>query len=160
MVPPIVPPTTGAHPKGEPDDTTLLRKDATGGAATSSTASENKARDTETAGGGFNPAAKIANADETKPRDILTPNIASRDDVAGAGQRRNSTVVLYAWPGPRGAAKAVTFAVKSLIASGGEAVRASLDCAGSVNASPISGSIGLSREVGLGWGVKTKASIY
>lgn len=57
--------------------------------------------------------------------------------------------MLHVRPGPKGAESAVTFAAKSLVVSGGGAVRARVDCAGSLNACPLPGSVGLSREVRL-----------
>ena len=57
--------------------------------------------------------------------------------------------------GPRGAEKAVTFAVESLVSRGGSTIKAVLDCAGSINASPMPGSTGLSREVRVYYSVPT-----
>lgn len=68
------------------------------------------------------------------------------DDAAN--DNNNSGLLLYVRPGPKGAENSVTFLVQSSIHS--FSVRARLDCAGSVNASPMPGSIGLSREVRLG----------
>lgn len=58
---------------------------------------------------------------------------------------------LHVRPGPRGGEKAVTFAVESLVSTGGFTIKAVLDCAESVNASALPGSKGLSREVCTVW---------
>lgn len=65
-------------------------------------------------------------------------------------ERRNTGLLLSVRPGPRGAEKAVTFALQSPTSTGrrngGMFITARLDCSGSINASPVPGSIGLSRE--------------
>lgn len=67
------------------------------------------------------------------------------DGAANNNNNNNSGLLLYVRPGPKGAENAVTFLVQSPIHF--FSVRARLDCAGSVNASPMPGSVGLSREV-------------
>ena len=92
-------------------------------------------------------------------------NSASKGRVSGGGGRLAPNTVdsgkgvnaatgkacLHVRPGPRGGEKAVTFVVESLVPTRGFAIKAVLDCAGSVNASALPGSKGLSREVCTVW---------
>ncbi|CAN0342268.1 unnamed protein product [Ectocarpus sp. 12 AP-2014] len=88
----------------------------------------------------------LNNASRTDDDNENESNEASiiSDDAAN---NNKSGLLLYVRPGPKGAENAVTFLVQSPIHF--FSVRARLDCAGSVNASPMPGSIGLSREVTL-----------
>lgn len=62
---------------------------------------------------------------------------------------RKERLMLHVRPGPKGAENAVTFVAQSLIPRGDRgAISVRLDCSESVNASPLPGSLGLSREVG------------
>eukprot|EP00903_Cladosiphon_okamuranus_P014507 g13456.t1 len=82
--------------------------------------------------------------EQSKISAVSTTNTANDNNT-----NNNGVLMLHVRPGPKGAKSAVTFAAKSLVARGGGAVRARLDCAGSLNARPLPGSIGLSREVTL-----------
>ena len=97
-----------------------------------------------------NPAEGINSV--SKGRGSVGIGLAS--DTIASGQASRATtgsVYLHVRPGPRGGEKAVTFAVESLVPAEGATVKVFLDCAGSVNASPLPGSEGLSREVCTVW---------
>lgn len=91
----------------------------------------------------------INNGDDAAAADYsnenITKKIASRDCYG----RRGRLMMMHVRPGPKGAEKAVTFVVQSLVPKNGRAatIRVRLDCTESVNASPLPGSSGLSREV-------------
>ncbi|CBJ26976.1 conserved unknown protein [Ectocarpus siliculosus] len=89
----------------------------------------------------FNNASRTDddNENESNKARIIIDDAANNNNKSG--------LLLYVRPGPKGAENAVTFLVQSPIHF--FSVRARLDCTGSVNASPMPGSIGLSREVTL-----------
>lgn len=81
-------------------------------------------------------------------------NVGSARDIEGTvnsiirndNECGNRGLLLRVRPGPKGAEKAVTFAVQSLNTgstrrNGGTFIRARLDCSGSVNVSPLPGSM-------------------
>lgn len=108
-----------------------------------------EAREVVSSAEGINPAAKgLGTGGGGGGGGLASDAIDSRKKgISSSTETLGKVALLHVRPGPRGGEKAVTFAVESLVSAGGFAIKAVLDCAGSVNASPLPGSKGLSREV-------------